>query len=159
MRENDTLSSGYGGKKARQLQLFVAALLSHASVEDAARASGISPSTAWRWMRDPAVLARLREARRDAMNAAMTRLQEAAVGAVDCLCEVQRTGESESARVSAARTILEQALRAVELGDIQERLEKLEVLTKNSNWRRGTNEQADSPQARAAGGVNDAAGG
>jgi len=32
---------------------------------------------------------------------------------------VQRTGESESARVSAARTILEQALKAVDLEDVQ----------------------------------------
>jgi hypothetical protein len=133
MAQNGTFSREHRGKKAGKLHLFVTALLSHACVEDAARAAGISHRTAWRWMRDEAVLAHLREARRDVMNHAMTRLQEAAVGAVDCLCEVQRTGESESARVSAARTILEQALRAVELGDIQERLEKLEVLTKNSN--------------------------
>ena len=56
------------------------------------------------------------------MNRAIARLQEAAIEAVDCLCEVQRDGESESARVSAARTIPEQALRAVELGDVLERL-------------------------------------
>jgi len=35
----------------------------------------------------------------------------------------QRTGESESARVSAARTILEQALKAVDLEDVQQRLD------------------------------------
>jgi hypothetical protein len=62
------------------------------------------------------------------MARAMTRLQEAAIGAAECLCEVQTSGESESARVSAARTILEQALRAVELQDIQGRLDKLEQI-------------------------------
>jgi hypothetical protein len=86
-------------------------------------------------MRDPAVQARLREIRKDAMNAAMARLQEAAARAVDCLCEVQREGESESARVSAARCILEQALRAAELGDLEERLAKLETIAQRRSWR------------------------
>jgi hypothetical protein len=83
---------------------------------------GIAASSARRWLKDPLVIQRLAEARRDAMNRAIARLQEAAIEAVDCLCEVQRDGESESTRVSAARTILEQALRAVELGDVLERL-------------------------------------
>jgi hypothetical protein len=37
--------------------------------------------------------------------------------------------------VSAARTSLEQALRAVELGDIEERLSKLEAIAKSRTWR------------------------
>jgi hypothetical protein len=135
MAENGTLSGGHGGKKANKLHLFVTALLSRAGVEDAGRAAGVSSRTAWRWMHDPAVLARLREARKDAMTAAMVRLQEAAAGAVDCLCEVQKEGESESARVSAARCILEQALRAAELGDLEERLAKLEAIAQSRSWR------------------------
>jgi hypothetical protein len=86
------------------------------------------------------VVEKLRTARRDAINRAIARLQEAASGAVDCLCEVQQEGESESARVSAARTILEQALRAVELGDIEERLAKLEAIAQNRTWREAGNE-------------------
>ena len=74
---------GNVGKKANKLHLFVTALLSHAGVEEAGQAAGISSRTAWRWKHDPDVLARLREARKDAMNAAMARLQEAASGAVD----------------------------------------------------------------------------
>jgi hypothetical protein len=77
----------------------------------------------------------LREARRDAMQRAIGRLQEAASGAVDCLCRVQEEGESESARVSAARCILEQALRAAELGDLEERLAKLETIAQGRSWR------------------------
>ena len=65
------------------------------------------------------------------MNRAIARLQEAATGAVDCLCQVQRDGESESARVSAARCILEQALRATELTDTEARIAKLDELVKN----------------------------
>jgi hypothetical protein len=140
MADNGTFFRGPGGKKANKIHLFVTNLLSGAGVEGAARAAGISVRTAWRWIHDPAVLARLREARKDAMNAAMARLQEAAAGAVDCLCEVQREGESESARVSAARCILEQALRAAELGDLEERLAKLETIAQGRGWR-GTNDE------------------
>jgi len=142
MAQNGTLSGEHGSRKANKLHLFVTALLSHAGVPDAARAAGISVRTAWRWMRDPAVQARLREIRKDAMNAAMVRLQEAAAGAVDCLCEVQKEGESESARVSAARCILEQALRAAELGDLEERLAKLEAIAQNRTWKGAGNEQS-----------------
>jgi hypothetical protein len=148
MTGNDRFSGGHGGKKANKLHLFVTALLSHAGVEEAGRAAGISASTAWRWMRDPAVQARLREVRKDAMNAAMARLQEAAAGAVDCLCEVQKEGESESARVSAARCILEQALRAAELGDLEDRLANLEAIAQGRGWR------IDEPSHAAPKGVN-----
>jgi hypothetical protein len=60
------------------------------------------------------------------MSQTTARLQEAAAEAVDALRQVQRAGESESARVSAARTILEQAIKAADLEDVQVRLEALE---------------------------------
>jgi hypothetical protein len=46
--------------------------------------------------------------------------------------------------VSAARTILEMAPRAAEIGNIEERLEKLEQTAKTHAWR-GTND--DQPFA------------
>jgi hypothetical protein len=131
------------------------AMMSHPTVEATAAAVEISPATAYRWLQDEAVIRRLAEARRDAMSRAIARLQEAATEAVDCLCQVQRDGESESARVSAARTILEQALRAVELGDIAERLAKLEAIARTRDWK-GPNSNAGEDQAstRTAGGTN-----
>lgn len=155
MTENETFSRGHGGKKPNKLHLFIQALLSNASVESAARAAGISASTAWRWMKDPAVVTGLREARQNAVERAMARLQEAMSGAVDCLCQVQSEGESESARVSAARTILEQALRSVELQDVQERIEKLEAIVKSRNWKGvGNDTQSDPSPAGTARGIN-----
>ena len=149
MGQNETFSADHGGKKApRKLDAFVAAMLAHRTVEAAAEAVGISHATAYRWLQHPDVIQRLAEARRDGMKAAMSRLQQAALGAVDCLCEVQSDGESESARVSAARTILEQALRTVELQNIEERIEKLEALAKNK-WKGSGSEQ---PPDRAAAG-------
>jgi AcrR family transcriptional regulator len=155
MRGNERFSGGHGGKKAQKLDAFIAAMMSHKGVEAAAAAAGISPATAYRWLADPDVIRRLAEARRDAMSRAMARLQEAATGAVDCLCEVQSSGESESARVSAARTILEQALRAVELQDIQQRLDNLETIAK-SRWKGPGNDREAQAPTRTVGGVNGA---
>jgi hypothetical protein len=152
MKRNETVLGPEGRKLPRKLDGFIAALLSRSSVEAAAEAADISRVTAWRWLKDPAIIQRLREARRDAMNRAIARLQEAASGAVDCLCEVQQEGESESARVSAARTILEQALRAVELGDIEERLAKLEAIAQNRTWRGAGNQQSHASSPRGVNG-------
>jgi hypothetical protein len=141
MITDETKSRGHGDKRSRKLDQFIAALLANSSVEAAAQATQIGRATAHRWLQDPDVVQRLAEARRDAMKAAMSKLQQAASTSVDCLCEIQREGESESARVSAARCILEQALRAAELGDIEERLAKLETIAKGRNWKGAGAEQ------------------
>ena len=60
------------------------------------------------------------------MHQTAARLQEATGEAVECLRAMTRDGKSESARVSAARTILEQAFDVVDLEDIQQRLTALE---------------------------------
>jgi hypothetical protein len=109
-------------RKNHKFERFIEGLLSSPSVESAAQSAGIGARTGWRWMRDPGVRERLADLRRQSMQHTMTRLQAAASAAVTTLREVQEDGESESARVSAARTILEMALRAAELGDLEERL-------------------------------------
>jgi hypothetical protein len=103
---------GHSEKKTRKAEQFIAALLAHPSIEAAAKSVGIGTATAWRWMKDPKFAQEYRNARREAMR--HTTFAGAAREAVECLREVQRTGESESARVSAAPTILERALKAVD---------------------------------------------
>jgi hypothetical protein len=126
---------GHGEKKSRKAEQFIAALMAHPSIEAAAKSVGIGNATAWRWMQDPSFAEQYREARREAMRHTTARLQEAAREAVECLREVQRAGESESARVSAARTILEQALKAADLQDVQARLDMLEQAIKDKGER------------------------
>ena len=117
---------GHGEKRSRTEEQLIAALLTHPSIEAAAESVGISPVTAWRWMKDQAFAARCREARREVMRHTMGRLQEASQEAVDCLRKLQRAGKSESVRIAAARTILDHAMQAVELEDVQQRLDALE---------------------------------
>jgi hypothetical protein len=120
---------GFRGRKSPEQ--IVEAVLTHPGLESAAKALRISYVTLWRWLKDPVIAQRLHEARKDAWGRAMGQLREAGPEAVAALRRTLREAESESVTVSAARTVLEFGLRAVELVDIQERLDTLEQLAKS----------------------------
>jgi hypothetical protein len=117
---------GHGEKLSRNMERLIAALLSYPTIEAAAKSIGVADTTAWRWMKLDEFRVAYKAARRESMRLVTGCLQEAAREAVDCLREVQNNGESESARVSAARTILEAAIKAADQEDIQPRLDALE---------------------------------
>lgn len=72
-----------------------------------------------------------REAKREVVMAAIARLQGAATEAVDALRAVMNDVENPaSARVSAARAVLEIAVRAVEMEDLTARVEEIEAILK-----------------------------
>jgi hypothetical protein len=126
--------SGHNEKRGRKLDAFIMALFSHRTTEAAAAAAGISPATARRWMRDPSVIERLREARRQAWGHAMAMLQAAAPEGVITL-RLLLSAETESVRATAAKALLEMAMRGAEIADIEERLVRLEQLVKHNNWK------------------------
>jgi hypothetical protein len=140
------------GKKGRRLDAFISAMLTAKTTEDAARRAQIGVATAYRWLADHAIARRLAEARKEAMARCMTRIQQAANQSIDTLCHIQTSGESESARVTAARIILEMALHTVELQSLQERVDALEARAKggNSAYAAGENQTP----GRSPGGVN-----
>ena len=104
------------------------ALLSEPTLEAAAIRAGISQSTAWRIMRSPEFQAEYREARAAAVGRATGALQAASGIAVLALVDVAASDNprTKSARVAAARTILELSYKAVELESIEARLAALE---------------------------------
>jgi hypothetical protein len=126
MKPGETSLRHGGEKRSRKLDQFIAALMAHPSLEAAADAVGIGRVTAWRWLKDPVVLEKFREARRDTVRHIAARVQEAAKQSVETLCEVQRKGENESVRVTAARVLLEAALRIAETEDVHLRLDLIE---------------------------------
>ncbi len=103
------------------------ALLSHKTLKEAALSAGVSLPTLWRYLRDPVFSLRYREARRELVECAMVRLQNDAEHAAKVLRDVadDKTAPA-SARVTAARTIIELSVKSVELGDLQQRLASLE---------------------------------
>lgn len=115
-----------GALNAKQLKA-IDALLNESKTEAAAKAAGVSVTTLWRWMQEPTFANALRAARGKVLNSTMTALQSASGEAVKTLREVlknkvARPGE----QVSAARAILEYALKAREVLEVEQRLTELE---------------------------------
>lgn len=116
-------------KMTRKMEAAVAALLTAPTIATAAAAVGISEQTLWRWLQKPDFQEGYREAKRLAVAQAVARLQQASAEAVDVLRAIMAdTGAKDSARVSAAKIVLEMALKGTELEDLAVRLEQLERL-------------------------------
>jgi hypothetical protein len=126
---------------------FLGLLLPEPTVERAAAAARLPHTTAYRLLKRPDFKAAYREAKRENVAQALARLQAVGGKAVDALVEVMEDGAApSSARVAAARTALELALRASELEDMTERLAAIEerlasvgeaAAAKNGNGRVG----------------------
>ena len=125
---------GHGNKLSRKKEQAIIALLECPTVLQAADQAKISATTLYKWMAMPDFDAAYRQARRDAMGAAIARLQQAAGQAVTTLQEVMGDADATPAsRVTAARAVLELALRATEIEQLDERLTELErVVTENA---------------------------
>lgn len=104
------------------------ALLECGEIKEAARKAGVGEVTLWRWLQIPEFQSRYRAARRTLVETAMAQLQQDCVIAVKTLRDVAEDSEAPaSARVAAAKTILDQSVNAIELIDLQERIERLEA--------------------------------
>ena len=118
---------GHGEKLSRHQERAISALLVHPTMTQAADAAGIGEVTLWRWLRIPTFKEQYRLARREAVSQAVGQLQAACSVAVVALTDISKDVNcSASARVSAARTVLEMALKGVELEDLAVRVEELE---------------------------------
>jgi hypothetical protein len=118
---------GHGAKFDQKMEQAIAALLSHRSIEDAAREVGISPNTLVRWIKEPEFQAACREARRAVFSHAIGRLQDAAGAAATTLLKIMVDPNAPAAiRLRAAEVVLEQAAKTFEMEDIDARVGKLE---------------------------------
>ncbi len=85
------------------------ALLHHGAVRSAAKDAGVSEATVFRYLQDAEFQRRYREARASVVDAAIALMQRLCANAVSTLDTVMHDTEAPaSARVSAAKTILEQ---------------------------------------------------
>jgi hypothetical protein len=108
----------------RKWEAAIAALLTCPTVTAAAAAVPVNESTLRAWMRDPAFDAAFREARRRAVDQAVTRLQRLCVRAVKTLAKAMRSGDV-NAQVRAAKIVLDMAMRGVEVDDLAREVERL----------------------------------
>ena len=114
-----------GGKRPRQEEAALSALLSEPTIVDAALKVGVNESTLRRWLQEPEFKAKHRAARRSVVESAIGRLQTVATKAVDTL-ERNLSCGIPAVEVGAAKSVLDQAIKAVELVDLAERVEALE---------------------------------
>jgi transposase-like protein len=118
---------GHGTKFGRKKEAALAALLSHRTVDEAARAIGVASNTLLRWMKEPEFAAAYRGARRAAFAQALVRLQQASGAAVSSILKILiDTNAPASTRLRAADLVLDHTARAIELEDIEARVAQLE---------------------------------
>jgi hypothetical protein len=118
---------GHGEKLSRKREQAIAALLTAATVEAAAAAAGVGERTLRGWMQQPAFSRAYQDARRLVVETALTRLQQVSGDAVETLRR-NLTCKKPAAEIRAALGILDLAVRAVEIGDLAQRVEELEGL-------------------------------
>ncbi len=114
------------GKKVSR-EAAIAALVGRPNIKAAAAEVGIAEKTLHKWMKEPEFAIQLAEAQRAVTKRVMRSVISRAESAVDVLDEIMTDVlTAPPARVSAARTILEFTMRAVELEDVLARIEALE---------------------------------
>ena len=119
---------GHGERLTRKQDEAIAALLSEATVAAAAQRVGIGEVTLWLWLKLPDFTAAYRAARRQVVEKSVAQLQQSSWAASTTLLKLLGSN-SDSVRLRAAQTILEQASKGVELIDFEERLSTLEQQT------------------------------
>lgn len=119
-------TKGHGEKRERSQEAAIAALLAEPTLKEAARKCRVGESTIRRWLAEPEFQRAFRAARRQIVEAAIGAMQGAASDAVAALKRNLTCGTASS-EVQAARVILDQATKAVELVDLMERIEALEA--------------------------------
>ena len=107
----------------------LAALLSEDTISGAANVAGVAEVTLFRWLQLPEFRKHFRQMRRQLVEAALAQLQRDCTRAVRVLREVAEDGAAPAtARGAASRAIIDHAIAAVEVMDLQKRVERLEEL-------------------------------
>jgi hypothetical protein len=138
------MTAGHGEKLPRKRSQVIAALLTERTIAEASAKVGVSESTVLRWMRRPDFQEAYRAARRSIVDCVVAQVQQAATEAVSALRKNLQCG-TPGAEVQAARVLLDTALRGVELGDLQSKVEELDRLLAELKGR-----EANQPRGEAA---------
>jgi hypothetical protein len=123
---------GHGTKFGRKKEQAIAGLLSHRSVEEAAKAAGISVATLKRWMRLPEFKAAYLQARVDVVSQTNARIQINSGGFAAVLLKIMADPTTPSSvRARIALGLLEQANKSLLAEDLEVRLVAIELAIMN----------------------------
>ena len=119
--------TGHGQKLSRKKEIAIAALIALPTIGDAAKSVGVGEKTLFRWLQLPDFQVAYRKARKEVVTQAVAQIQNGLSDAIKTLSEIMKdTGAPASARVTAARSMIDTAFKAVEIEDLESRLSDLE---------------------------------
>lgn len=107
-------------------ETLILALACGATVEAAARQSGVSDRTVYRRLNEPRFRARVREARAEMVKRAAGMLTAAAGESVRTLLALQKDSVTPAVRLGAARAVLELGIKVREMVELEDRIAVLE---------------------------------
>ncbi len=118
---------GHGAKLPRKQHQAIAALMSCRTLREAAETVGVGEATIFRWLQDKHFQNAYRKAKHQVVQQALSNLQQVSGQAVDALRKIMLDPKKPpSTRVTAARVILESAIKALEVDNLEARIEALE---------------------------------
>jgi transposase-like protein len=117
----------HGDKQDRKRAAAVQALITHATLKDAAEAAGISETTLARWRRDPEFRAELAQAQGDAVAGMVGQLVALADHAVTAIHDGLDAEQPIHVRLRAADIYLGKLLLLRQMVDFEQRLQALEA--------------------------------
>ena len=110
---------------------FVDALLVGAQVAVAAKTAGISPRTAARWRKDPAIVAELQARRKELFNETLDAFRAGMPTAMALVLEtIKDKATPRSVRLRAAQIWMEHALQIHKIAELEAKYRELESLMK-----------------------------
>lgn len=104
---------------------FVDALSCGASIPDAAKLVGLSPRSGRRWKAKAHVASALRARLSENVGLAKAVLAAGAARAATALVEIAGGQKADPVQVSACRSVLENAIKAIEISDLQAEVAKI----------------------------------
>jgi hypothetical protein len=115
-------------KLTTKQEAAITALLTATSISNAAAKVGVNEKTIRRWLADPAFDAEYRAARRQAVGQAVALLQQLSSAAVVVIARIMADPQAPAGvKLRAAVSVLELAIKSVELEDLEARLAALEA--------------------------------
>ena len=114
-------------KRSRQIEQVIAALLSTATVRDAAKVAGVSETTVYRMMQDPVFAESYKQVRQQFVANALEGIQHLIGIASKTLLEIMEDPDAPtSSRVAACRTVLDMGLKSLETQAFSQRIADIE---------------------------------
>lgn len=134
--------SGHGAKLSSKREAAILALLETGSVEQAAEQVGIGAATLTRWLQQEEFQIQYHAARHHVFQMGLARLASLTGKAIETLHTIMADPLAKgAARVMAARTVLDVAVRTIQAEDVEARLAALESSKPKMDFSQLTNEE------------------